>query len=534
MQKRLYCVALALVASCGVDGAPPPGRDLDISAVKAQGTDPRTPAPVGTWAPLTNTPPVAAAAFHLLAPDGTVILQDLETSNWYRLTPDNTGSYKNGTWSQMGSMPSGYAPLYFSSQWLPDGRLVAMGGEYNGPSGASWTNLGAIYDPTMDKWTSLAAPSGWTTIGDAQSQLLNDGTMMIADCCSANEAALDATSLTWTPTGQGKLDWNDEEGWTMLPDGTILTLDCNVQSGSDPKGTEFFDPTSKSWTAGSDLPVQLADVGATYELGPAPLRGDGTVFAVGALPANAIYDTKTKTWTVGPTFPGGIVGQDAPAAVLPNGNILLVASPPGESFPSPVSFFELDPSNNMNAAPATPNATSDASYQVGLLVLPSGEVMETDFSTDVELYTPGTGPDMTYAPDIISIPEMVSSTGGTAGTKYPRTPLPTTPTQGVSLTTLYAGQTYSVWANRINGVTEGAYYGDDEQPSTGFAIVRLTNMASGHVAFARTHHESTYAIGADVVGATLFDVPATAESGTTQMSIVTNGIPSPAIQVEVR
>jgi len=41
---------------------------------------------------------------------------------WYTLTPDNTGSYINGTWTQVASLPSGYSPLFFSSAVLPDGK----------------------------------------------------------------------------------------------------------------------------------------------------------------------------------------------------------------------------------------------------------------------------------------------------------------------------------------------------------------------------------------------------------------------------
>lgn len=30
--------------------------------------------------------------------------------NWWRLTPDSTGSYVDGTWSQLASLPSHYGP----------------------------------------------------------------------------------------------------------------------------------------------------------------------------------------------------------------------------------------------------------------------------------------------------------------------------------------------------------------------------------------------------------------------------------------
>ncbi|HTZ70589.1 MAG TPA: hypothetical protein VMB71_08065, partial [Acetobacteraceae bacterium] len=76
-----------------------------------------------SWTPLKNTPSFSAGAMLQLT-DGTIMVQDQGTcgcggGNWWRLTPDKTGSYVNGTWSQLASMPSGYEPLYFASQVLP-------------------------------------------------------------------------------------------------------------------------------------------------------------------------------------------------------------------------------------------------------------------------------------------------------------------------------------------------------------------------------------------------------------------------------
>ena len=175
-----------------------------------------------------------------------------DQGNWYKLTPDITGSYVNGTWSQIATMPvfsnlhdTQYAPLYFASAVLPDGRVLAMGGEYNwqaAGSYASWTNLGAIYDPVANTWTPVSAPAGssWAQIGDAQSTVLADGTFLLASCCGYPDvdALFDATNLTWTSTGApnaGQL-YQDEQGYTLLPNGNVLTVDiwtdCNINTGN--------------------------------------------------------------------------------------------------------------------------------------------------------------------------------------------------------------------------------------------------------------------------------------------------------------
>src|SRR5271167_2894667 len=148
-----------------------------------------------TWTPLTNQPKISASNPLLLA-DGRVLVLDSGGQDWWALTPDINGSYQNGTWSQLASLPSGYAPTYFASAVLPDSRVVVLGGEYNFFPPA-WTNLGAVYTPATDTWASLEAPSGWTTVGDAQSVILDNGTFMVANCCTFQEALLNAKNLTW-------------------------------------------------------------------------------------------------------------------------------------------------------------------------------------------------------------------------------------------------------------------------------------------------------------------------------------------------
>ena len=137
----------------------------------------------GTWHPLTHalctdSQPCFSPKAALLLTDGTVIINEQCGGRWFRLTPDINGSFQNGSWSQIASLPTGYAPLYFASQVFPDGRVIINGGEYNSCV-AVWTTQGAIYDPLGNAWTSVAPPSGWTTIGDAQSIVLPNGQYML-------------------------------------------------------------------------------------------------------------------------------------------------------------------------------------------------------------------------------------------------------------------------------------------------------------------------------------------------------------------
>src|SRR5207249_8969303 len=155
---------------------------------------------------------------------------------------------------------------------LPDGRVIVEGGEYN-LCHAVWTNLGAIYDPIADSWTPVNPPAGWKTIGDAQGVVLADGTYMLANCCTTQTALFNAKKLTWTPTGAGKATVNDEEGWALLPNGSVLTVDAYVFS-YDVNGTnsEIYNPATGTWSSAGSTIVQLWDSypsesRASYEVG---------------------------------------------------------------------------------------------------------------------------------------------------------------------------------------------------------------------------------------------------------------------------
>jgi hypothetical protein len=467
-----------------------------------------------TWTPLADQPPFSAGN-PLLLTDGTVIAHATCSPDWWRLTPDTSGSYVNGTWSQIASMPPNHGPLYFASAVLPDGRVIVEGGEYNFCSPV-WTNLGAIYDPIANSWQPVAPPAGWTTIGDAQSAVLADGTFMVANCCSTEAALFDAKKLTWTPTGAGKADWNDEENWTLLPNGGVLTIDAYVRS-YDPLGTnsEIYNPATGTWSSAGSTIVQLWDSypsasRASYEVGPAVLRPDGTVFATGAngVPHGSghtsIYDTKTGTWTAGPDFPAGLDIADGPAALLPNGNVLVETSP--GIFKKGAVFFEWNGSALIEV-PGPPPAKVESSYLGNMLVLPTGEILWTDLGGNAWVYTSTGGPNPAWAPVIQS---------------------------GPPVTNIQRGKTYRISGQNFNGFSQGAAYGDDAQAATNYPLVRITNRVSGHVFYARTHDHSTMAVAYTGTASTFYDVPAAAETGLADLVVVANGIASAPITVSIQ
>ena len=478
------------------------------------------------WQMLTNQPPVldpvdCGPGNPVLLTDGTVLLQDAGCQDWWKLTPDQFGSYVNGTWSQVASTPAGYSPLYHSSAVLPDGRLIIEGGEYNFLQSV-WTNLGAIYDPVIDAWTPVNPPDGWTTIGDAQGVVLFDGTFMQANCCTNQSALLDAKTLTWTATGSGKFDPNDEEGWTLLPNGKVLTVDAYVPIAPFPyipngKNSEIYNPQTGTWRSAGNTRVQLWDSAATcggekvasFELGPGVLRLDGTVFYAGSNSCGAgntaIYNSYFGSWSAGPAFPDSLDVADGPAALEPNGKVLIMTSP--LVFQTPATFFEWN-GRDLTEVPPAPNASIDSSFYGNFLVLPTGQIMLTDFYF-VSVYNPRGGhgdDDEAPAPHVSFAPHEVRP-----------------------------GGSYVVEGTLFNGMSQAAAYGDDVQAATNYPLVRITNDATHHVFYSRTHGHSSMGVG-PFVGpvSTHFDVPAGQEKGPSQLVVVANGVASAPVAVFVR
>src|SRR5205823_8468732 len=114
----------------------------------------------------------------------------------------------------------------------------------------------------------------------------------------------------------------------------------------------------------------------------------------------AIYDSHTGGWTGGPDFPGSLDIADGPAALEPNGRVLMMTSP--GIFNTPSTFFEWDGLRLTEVSPA-PHASDDSSFYGNFLVLPTGQILFTDFFF-VSVYNPSGTYDPAWAPTIQSAP----------------------------------------------------------------------------------------------------------------------------------
>jgi hypothetical protein len=442
--------------------------------------------------------------------DGTILTQSYSNNaTWYKYTPDEYGDYSDGTWTQVGSLQSGYGPSAFASDVLANGKFAIIGGEYNTPGqyDLQLTNLGAVYDPTAGTWTPLGHPNKWGFIGDSPSTVAADGRMLVGQKLTEDVAALDPTSLQWTILPhKGKADFNSEEGWTLLPDGTILTADVK-----DAPNSEIYNPKTGLWKSAGSTVANLRSPTDIYgclqygpkpkdcyyppgEIGPALLRPDGTVFATGSNSGpsgsgaghTAVYTVKTGKWAAGPDIPNGDNAGDSFAALLPSGDVLVFGL-----------FGGLYEYNGKSF-------TDEGEYGGAPVLLPTGQVLIVGNST--VLYTGKGKPKAAWAPKVTTF-----------------------------TATMTRGQTYTISGKQFNGMGQAMSFGDEYQNATNYPLVRITMTSSGHVFYARTHDHSSMGVQTGSLAvSTKVDIPTTMPAGSGSLVVVANGIPSKPVAVTIK
>ena len=477
----------------------------------------------GRWQSLQNQPNFNADTMLLLT-DGTVMCHEYNSNRWHRLTPDGTGNYVKGTWSSLQSMKDNnfisisiggptFAPLYFVSAVLGDGTVFVAGGEYN--KGIEGADLLAteIYDPVSDSWTVVDPPTNWTVIGDAPSCVLPDGRVLLGNIHSQSTAIYEPVTHSWK-AAVNKGDASGEETFTLLPDNTVLTVQCHAEN--IPNAEKYLIDTNQWVSAGitpSTLPQACPRLVA--EIGPAILLPDGRVFAIGATGNTALYTPPANrsdqgSWTPGPTLLDNngntMFPMDAPAVLLTNGKVLCVGSPSNPcDYPGPTTFFEYDPVTNVAQVISSPSNGSKPCFVGRFLLLPSGQVLFSNNTTDIEVYTPDGQPNEAWKPTITNCPS-----------------------------TMVPGHKYPITGRQFNGLSQACSYGDDAQMATNYPIVRLTNIATGAVTFLRTFNHSTMGVATgNTLQSTNVQVTEGIAPGHSNLVVIANGIPSNPVTIDI-
>lgn len=346
--------------------------------------------PTSGWQQLTNQAPSGPAGIQLMiqGTDGSILVQAYDGQTWMKLTPDNKGSYLNGTWTTLAPEP--VARLYFASQIMPDGRLFVAGGEYSGPAlQPNWSNTGEIYDPLANTWTPIAPypsqpdcpyifyVSGNTTSGSAQITGIYPYT-------------------TGLFAGEGVF------GFGIPNAATIVSIDSPTQITISAPATQTTTADSIFLSAYYQLTACLGD-------DPSTLLSSKKIL-VGNLsdPSTFIYDARSNSWSPSGTkvYPdssdeegwartseGTLITYDLFQSIATNGSYA------EEYHPKSGMWTSISPSDG-TAKGTIPQLSSTAlGYELGpLLRLQDGRVFALGANQHTAFYNPATntwaaGPD---------------------------------------------------------------------------------------------------------------------------------------------
>ena len=459
----------------------------------------------GWWGKLSNNPGFDASTMLLLT-DGTVMCQEQGGKRWRKLTPDASGSYVNGTWSDLA--PMHWTRRYYASAVLADGRVLVSGGEYS--DAGSETNKTEIYEPTTDIWTELTPPAGWTRIGDAACSVLPDGRVLLGNLDDTRTAIFDPATDTFS-AGPAKAVSSSEESWVLLPDETVITVRCDSSRRADK-----YVAAANTWVDGGTLPTGIVEV-TSSEIGAGVLLNDGRAFFAGANGHNALYTppalaSDPGTWTMGPGLPerrerpdGGLQGHPRLPAHQRQGADRGRA---GQRRTRRLPFADLllRVRRGRDAPGGDPPNAGGVPYIGRMLLLPTGQVLFAAQTGDIYAYNYLGCVDSAARPQITAAPATVRPFHG-----------------------------YTLHGRVLNGLSQAVGYGDDAAAATNYPLVRSAPPGQPHVSYCRTMTTPPWRVASGAsIESTQFFVPWGTKTGPSELCVVANGISSPCCRIEVR
>ena len=202
--------------------------------------------------------------------------------------------------------------------------------------------------------------------------------------------------------------------------------------------------------------------------------------------------SQSGTWVAGPDIPNGLGSYDGSAVVLSNGKVLCAVGP--KSGDGPTTFVESTRSRTSSPTrptcrtiPLSPSRPASSPSPTAMSFSPMGRISLTSTSLEADRAA-------SWRPTITQIRRNHNGSFHLTGTQ-------------------------------LNGVSEGAYYGDDAQMSSNYPIVRLSD-ASHHVYYARTTNWTIGVATRRKSVSTDFTLPGTLPTGKYRLSVVANGIAS--------
>jgi hypothetical protein len=255
-----------------------------------------------------------------------------------------------------------------------------------------------------------------------------------------------------------------------------------------------LDAKTKAGSASIKLPT-TAGLQPTWAVAQAD--GKNTAIPPGAV----IYSVDSPTSITLGTFnsSGTLVTLNAGKT---QGNIGLVL---GGVFSPPGQLFDFDPNAGTMTpipAPAGSLLASGPAYVTRMLVLPTGQLLFSDSSNQLYVFTPEGSAPASLRPAI----SRVDHTG-----------------DGV----------FTLTGTHLNGQSAGASYGDDDQMNENYPIVRLQDPATGNVYYCRTMNWSSVSVAGNQPETVNFTLNSAVAPGSYELTVVGAGIASQPVQIRI-
>jgi hypothetical protein len=310
-----------------------------------------------------------------------------------------------------------------------------------------------------------------------------------------------------------------------LADGRIFVIGATQH-------TALYTPSTNTWAAGPDIMATLSGLSFPFGADDAPAAvmpnghvlfaadfGPGVTTTGNITSGSAIITGIPSTvgylfgWHISGTgIPSGttILSVDSPSQIHISNNatatIAGAALKIGATFDRPTQLFDFNPATSTIApvSPAIPDSSLDfaPAFVSRMLMLPTGQVLYSDGSNQLWVYTPD----------------------GTA---------PAALRPVINQVTYNGGGVFTLTGKQLNGQSAGSNYGDDVQTDQNYPIVRFTN-SNGQVYYARTSNWSSVGVA---TGTTLmttnFTLNPTMPAGVYALVVSAAGISSAPMFVNI-
>jgi hypothetical protein len=545
-----------------------------------------------------------------IAPSGEIY--DPVKDTWSPITPYPTEAgakfcgHRNVTSDVQLTAGSPVVTGIYSTDRLTPGWTITGNGI---PAGATVVSVDSATQVTISANATLTGPSqavrfrgvALACFGDDPSMLISGHRILAGNIFNNSTYIYSIDTDSWTQAATKVYsDRSDEEGWTALSGGSILTYDLFNSVANNQGYAETYNSKQNTWTAISPadgtatgtLPL-LTSPALGFELGPSLRLQDGRALVIGANQHTALYNQATNTWAAGPDIHGvlrnpfgrvehaNFGADDAPAALMPNGHVLMAAdaganpitqsgdAAAGSAIISnihstaglQVTWAVSQADGNSNVIPPGTVITSiDSRHQVHISANAAAAAQQISlvfggvFSSPTELFDfdpqegtispvspPLNDPNLptfaAFVTRMLVLPNgQVLFNDGLGNRLYAYTPRGSTnPAYLPVIENVERGENgvFTLTGRQLNGPSDASAYGDDSQSNENFPIVRLQD-SNGLVFYCRSRDWTSTSVGGIPHESVKFTLNPAVTPGLYQLIVSAGGISSSPVAFRVR